>query len=240
MRCAGHRLFFLLAVGVRPERFLVRFSLGGPAISMPLLLLLMNKGGAGAPPRSGPGVLGLAGGVLPWCAPGWWIGFVQTVTTRSLTRGAAPGARPPRPRNPFYSFDTRHNSFGILSPASQWRIIGPLSSTVGDKPLLSQSRYDQARSPGGCLIAKSVPHGSPATRPPTILFFHVSIAAVSLPNSSRTRHQRSPTKRASRSLAKPSAEDSSCPCRRVPLQRVSGDIAELLHERHPSARQRSV
>jgi hypothetical protein len=34
--------------------------------------------------------------------------------------------------------------------------------------------------------------------------------------------------------------DSSCPCRRVPLQRVSGPIAELLHERRPFARRRSV
>jgi hypothetical protein len=34
-------------------------------------------------------------------------------------------------------------------------------------------------------------------------------------------------------LAKPSGDGSSCLCRRVPLQRVSGHIAELLHERRP-------
>ena len=75
----------------------------------------------------------------------------------------------------------------------------PSASTVGVKPLLSQSRFNHARNLGGCLIAKGVPARPQRNRPPTILFFHVSFAAVSLQNSSRTRYQRGPTKRASRS-----------------------------------------
>ena len=43
---------------------------------------------------------------------------VQTVSTRSLSRGGRAWGASPRPRNPFDSFDTRHNSFGILSQAS--------------------------------------------------------------------------------------------------------------------------
>jgi len=58
------------------------------------------------------------------------------------------------------------------------------------------------RQPAACEDVSSQRASRPRLqrdRPPTILFFHVSIAAVSLPNSSLTRYPRHKTKRASRS-----------------------------------------
>jgi hypothetical protein len=53
------------------------------------------------PPR-GAAFFGLAAGRLSvLCAPGWSIVRVHRVSTRSLWRGAAPGARPPFQRYPF-------------------------------------------------------------------------------------------------------------------------------------------
>jgi hypothetical protein len=119
-------------------------------------------------------------------------------STRSLSPavgGRALRARPPshRPRNPF-QFDTRHNSFGVLSSAS----VGGLSGSVfwrpqGTCPLTSPRTIYTARNRRGCLIAKATHCGNRPTVKPR-RFCHQPVfscvpAAASVSTRINTRYQ---------------------------------------------------
>ena len=100
----------------------------------------------------------------------------------------------PRPRNPFH-FDTRHNRFGVLSPAS----VGGLSAPCFLCDPREQAPVNQphhalhpARSRRGCLIAKVTHSGNHLVKPRR--FHHQPVfscvpAAASVSTRIHTRYQ---------------------------------------------------
>jgi hypothetical protein len=108
--------------------------------------------------------------------------------------GRAHRARPPlhRQRNPFH-FDTRHNSFGVLSPGLR-RIVGEVfCSNRREQAPVNQPHHFTMPEPGEAVSSQSLlTTGTTWLNPvafTTSPFFHVSCAAASVSTRINTRYQ---------------------------------------------------